>query len=177
VPGARGSQTVSDLNLSPEAAARLPDLMRAVGFATWQLQELENAVAAYVVIRLRETRGRGTACGIEISSTVEGRTLGNLLAEMKRKRVIPDDLATDLAMLLDDRNWLIHRARRETRGVLSDEIIFSRTMTRMDGIADKALALTKRLAYEVEELVSQAGVSAELLDLEAERLARSWGFE
>jgi len=72
---------------------------------------------------------------------------------------------------------LVHSARRETRGALSDEARFGDLIVRLDRTADRALTLTKQLAHVIDEFVRQAGVSPALLDAEAERLTRSWGFE
>jgi HEAT repeat protein len=151
--------------------------MRTVGFAIWQLQELENTTARYVVVRLREVRGVGKERGEAISAEIEQLPLGPLLSQLLQAQVIQEELSDHLKKLLSERNWLVHRARRENRGVLSNEDHFLRLMARLQDIADDALALHKTLATEMEEYVVRSGVSRELIDRESERLFRSWGFE
>ena len=96
-------------------ADRLGALMQAVGFAVWQLQELETTVAGYITVRLRETRGVGIERGGEIAAKVESRPLGPLIKELVAAGVTSDKVGAELAILLEERNWLVHRARRETR--------------------------------------------------------------
>ncbi len=168
---------MNPLTPPPEASQRLPHLMCSVGFAIWQLQELENTAAAYVVVRLRETRGVGAERGSEVAAQVERRTLGSLISELRKAGVVPEELAVGLTELLHERNWLVHSARRETRGALSDEARFGDLIVRLEMTADRALTLTIQLARVIDEFVRQTGVSPALLDAEAERLARSWGFE
>lgn len=163
------------MSLGLEAAERLAALMQQVGFALWQLQELENTAAGYIVVRLRNARGAGVERGAAISTEVERLPLGRLVSDLAQAGVVAPDLASRLKTLLDDRNWLVHRSRREHRGVLSSDAMFAGLLTRLEGIADRALALNKELASEMEEYVVGSGVSRDFIDREAERLARSWG--
>jgi hypothetical protein len=156
-------------------AQRLSMLMQRVGFALWQVQELENTAAGYIVVRLRETRGVGIDQGMKISTNVEGQMLGRLIGELAKAGVIASDLASRLTAFLKERNWLVHHSRRENRGVLSDDAMFAGLLTRLDTVAEDALALTKELGREMEEYVVSSGVSRDSIDREAERLSQSWG--
>jgi len=171
-PHARSRATT----LGPLAAERLPVLMQAVGFAVWQVQELENTAAHYVVVRLRAARGMGKEQGEAASREVEGLTFGRLLGELTRAGVVTPALGSRLEALVNERNWLVHRARRETRGVLSSEKQFGRVLQRIRSIADQALVLLRELAPIVEDYVVSTGVDRSFIDRESERLARSWGF-
>jgi len=161
------------MRLSPEASLRLPVLMQAFGFTIWQLQELENTAAGYVVVRLREVRGVGKERGEAISSDVERLPLGSLLNQLVQAQVIQGELAAQLKNLLAQRNWLVRRTRRDNRGVISNEDPFSKIIAELQGIADDALTLHKTLAAEMEDYVVRSGVSRELIDRESER----WGFD
>lgn len=163
-------------HLTLSAAAPLSVLMNAVGFAVWQCQELENTAASYVVVRLRDSHGVGTAQGEVISREVEKLTFGQLLRELTRAGVVPGELGLRLESLLKERNWLVHRARRETRGALSSQREFARLLDRIRTISDQALALLRELAPVVEDYVVSSGVDRGFIDRESDRLARSWGF-
>jgi hypothetical protein len=165
------------LKLKPEAAKRLPAMIQAVGFAFWQHQELENTTKDYVTIRLRKVRGIGQKRGEEISAKVEGLTFGQALSELIKKKIVTGDLASELQAAKEERNWFFHRGRRDARGSLADEARFSDLMARLDAMAEKARELNTRLGREVVEYVVSSGVSQEFIDREAERSARSWGFE
>lgn len=160
--------------LKVEMAGRLGALMQRVGYALWQLQVLEDVVAAHVVVRLRAARGVGAERGKEISAEVLRKPLGALIAELAKAGVVAHDLAARLKPLLDDRNWLVHRSRRESHGALSDNETYATLSTRLRQIADRALALSKDLGAELEEYVVESGVSRDFINQEAGRLARSW---
>lgn len=158
-----------------ERVDRLAALMRAVGFALWQLQELENTAASFIVVRLRDAHGVGIERGSEIAAEVESRPLGPLVKELVAAGATNEKIGAELAALLEERNWLVHRARRETRGVLGSDEIYVGTMNRLEVMADRSLALTKELGATVEAYVIDAGVSPEFIEQESERLASSWG--
>ena len=165
------------MTLNPEAALRLPAFFQAVGFAFWQHQELENTAKDYVVVRLRNARGVGRERGEAISEEAHRRTFGSVVEELIRSGVVTGDLAIQLRLANKDRNWLFHRARGETRGFASDEAKFRDIMARLNAMAERSLSLTKTLGRELELYVAGCGVSRNFIDREAERLARSWGFE
>ena len=70
----------------------------------------------------------------------------------------------------------MHRARRETRGVLSSEEQFGRVLQRTRSIAEQSLVILRELAPIVEDYVVSTGVDRAFIDRESDRLARSWGF-
>lgn len=146
-----------------------------LGHALWHLQALENTVAGYVVVRLRETRGIGVERATQVTAEAEGLTLGRLVGQLKVAGVMPGELATRLEALLEKRNWLVHHSWRETRGVLADRVALTQLLDRLDAIAADALALNKELCQVMEEYVVSAGVSLEFINAEADRLARQWG--
>jgi len=165
------------VRLKPEASLRLPAFFRAVGFAFWQHQELENTAKDYVVVRLREVRGAGRERGESISKEVHSRTFGSVVNELIQSGVVSGDLADQLRAANKDRNWLFHHARSDTRGFISDDAKFQAVQARLEAMAERSLALIKALGHEVEMFISSCGISRDLIDREADRIARSWGFE
>jgi uncharacterized protein YutE (UPF0331/DUF86 family) len=99
-----------DLATQLEVSKQLASLMQSVGFALWQLQELETTVATYLVMRVHAHCGIGKAQGGSLLKQAEGRTLGALLKDLAKSGVIDDRLSTDLQEMLEQRNWLVHRA-------------------------------------------------------------------
>ena len=77
---------------------------------------------------------------------------------------------------MDDRNWLVHRAKRENRGALNDIALFNKLLARIDGIASDAGEINTFLATDMEDYVVRSGVDRSVIDVEATRLARSWGY-
>ena len=156
-----------------------PDLLSAimerVGFAVWQVQELENTAAHFLVIRVRGTRGMGRSKGHELLARAQQHTFGVLINELAAAGVLERELAEQLAKTVDERNWLVHRARRESRGLLVKESVYKQLWARTEQLASDALGLTKRLAEETEKYVVSQGVSEEQLERESAILAKAWG--
>lgn len=100
-----------------------------------------------------------------------------MVGELRAAGVLQEDISSRLKEMLEDRNWLVHRARRETRGALSDEVRFASLIKRIGEISDEALALIRQLGKDVQEYILRSGVPREVLDREAERLAREWRFQ
>jgi hypothetical protein len=158
-----------------DRSERLAALMQRVGFAIWQLQELETTVAAYLVIRVHAQPGIGVERGSALFTAAEGRTLGSLLTELAKSGGIEKELALKLRGVLEERNWLVHRGRRENRGMLANAKQYDSLVERLDALSDQSLELLKSLAADVERYVVDTGVSCDVIDAEADRLARSWG--
>lgn len=164
-----------NLEAQIEQATRLAALMQSVGFAVWQLQELETTAITFAVIRLRATRGMGEVAGRALLEKGERRTLGHVLQELRAQGLIAGPVDDDLRDVLNQRNWLVHRARRETRGVLTDDSRLSDLLVHLDTLADRAVSLQKMLAHEIETYVFSSGVDRETVEREAEEVARQWG--
>jgi uncharacterized protein YutE (UPF0331/DUF86 family) len=158
-----------------ELSERLASLMQSVGFSLWQLQELEGTVATYLVVRVQARRGTGVSHGNSLLKQAEGRTLGALLKDLAKSGVIEDRLSSDLREMLEERNWLVHRARRENRGVLSNNKLLAELVNRLQSIAERSLAIQKSLAADLEHYVLDAGVGRTGIEREADRLIHEWG--
>ncbi len=154
---------------------RLAMIMKEFGFAVWQLQELEWALASLLVLRVKAKRGIGKDDMGNLFSAVEKRTFGSLLKELCATGVLKADFAKRLETILADRNWLIHRSRHESRGVLTSPVKFATLITKIRAISNEALFLLKHIGQIAEEYVIQSGVSMDFIDREAERLLIQWG--
>lgn len=158
-----------------ESAEALATLMQRIGFALWQLQELETAVATYVVVRLKAHRGMGAEQAARLEAAAERRTFGALRRDLADSGVLGATILTALDALLAERNWLVHRSRRGSRAVLAQPAVYQELSGRLDRIADDALSCLKTVAAEVESYVTSVGVDRDLIDREANRLIEQWG--
>jgi hypothetical protein len=165
----------NDLATKLEVSKRLASLMQGVGSALWGLQELETTVATYLVMRVHAHRGIGAAQGDALLKQAEGRTLGALLKELAKSGVIANRLSIELQEMLEQRNWLVHRARRESRGILSNAKRLTEMLNRLESMADRSLAIMKSLAEDLERYVLRAGIDRAVIEREADRLVREWG--
>ena len=149
--------------------------MQHVGFAVWQLQELETLAASYLVVRVKATKGIGKEKGEALLATAEKCTFGTLLRDLEKAGVVPTSMSSRLQTALNDRNWLVHRSRRDSRGILDSPETYSALTVRLERMSADALQLLKELGLELEAYVVSQGVSQAQIDADAARIARSWG--
>jgi hypothetical protein len=157
-------------------AGLLAALLQRVGYAFWQLCECEDTAAHYLVIRVKASRGIGAERGEALLSNAQRRTFGSLLHELKEAGVLEARLERRLLALLEERNWLAHRAKRESRGIIYRDQDFDRLVSRLDGIAEEATSLNTLLGRALEEFVVSLGIDPAFIEREAKRLAESWGY-
>ena len=170
------SESSEDLQLLLAQNQLLVQMLTRVGYAVWQAAECEDTLAHYVILRLRASKGIGEREGLDLLAKAQSRTFGHTLRELKDASVLSPAIEARLSKLVDDRNWLVHRAKRENRGVLNDLTRFDQLVARIDGIASEALELHKELAAELEEFAVQAGVDRREIDIEAANLSAAWGY-
>lgn len=157
-----------------EAESRVAQLMQSIGHAVWQLQGLEDTLATYIVVRLRESQGVGLDMGADMSAELTRLELGKLIAQLRDAGALPSEILQRLGTLRNERNWLVHRAWRENHGVVASPARLTRLLQRLATLAEDALALNKYMGAEVTTFVRSAGVTREYIDREADRLRRSW---
>jgi hypothetical protein len=151
-------------------------LLARVGYAVWQAAECEDGLAHYVVVRLRAARGVGSEKGRELLEKAQSRTFGHLLKELRSSGTLPPHLEPRLERLLEDRNWVVHRAKRESRGVYNDQTRYTALVTRLDEIGAEATSLNSILESELEEFIVRSGVDRGVIDDEAAELLKRWGY-
>ncbi|HEX9757479.1 MAG TPA: hypothetical protein VGB26_06715 [Nitrospiria bacterium] len=156
-------------------ADRFTAIMQKIGFAIWQLQELEWATAHYLTLCLHAKRGIGQEKGAALLEAAGRGTFGSLLNELSKSGILASELAKRLNAALDDRNWLVHRSRRENRGVLNSDKQCAILIAKLERISAEALSLLKEVGQLIERYALDSGVSKEFVDREAERLLIQWG--
>jgi hypothetical protein len=165
-----------DSELDIAKAQLLAQLLSRVGYAVWQAAECEDTLAHYIVLHLRAAKGIGKAEGLKILEKAQNRTFGHLLKELREQGVLDPYLEERASGLLAERNWLVHRAKRESRGVLNDATRLNELIDRLDRIGKEAVRLNAILESELEEFVVNSGVDRSRIDSEAVRLQKSWGY-
>src|SRR5471032_1221008 len=94
-----------------QRAERLGALAEQIGFALWQLQVLETCAAQCYVLMVQATRGMGLDEGEVLFTKAQSKTFGTTVKSLTKAAVLTPELSTRLAMLLEERNWLVHRSR------------------------------------------------------------------
>lgn len=141
----------------------------------WQLQELEWGLANYLVLRLKDARGVGLQRGSELLSEASKRTFGTLLSDLSKAGVFEAALAERLKKILDDRNWLVHRSRRDHPNIITSRQDCEKLIARIEEITTEATTLLRMTAQLLEKHLLEHGVSSLYIERETQRLMTERG--
>ncbi|NDI85497.1 hypothetical protein [Undibacterium crateris] len=157
-----------------QRADRLAEICMQIGFALWQLQELEGCTAIYFVLLTQASKGMGRSIGEALVEKAQSKTFGATIKQLEKANLLPTDLAKRYISLLEERNWLVHRSRIDSRGAIHHELIAQKLLLRLDAIADEAAALLKMIGLKMESFAQENGVSNDQIELQSARLLREW---
>lgn len=155
-------------------AERLNLVSQRVGFALWQLQELEGVVATYLVLSSRATRGMGESAGNALLVAALSKPFGQTIGDLKKAGKLPAPLIDPVDHLLHERNWLVHRSRASSRIAVRRDDHCADLVSRLNAIGDKALALIREFGLLVEAIATSHGVSAAYIDTESSKILKKW---
>lgn len=155
-------------------ANRLDAITQKVGFALWQLQELESVAAQSFVLLTQAKKGMGLAAGNSLIDKAQRKTFGATIHQITKAGLLNSELETRFTNLLSERNWLVHKSRASSRGAVHSDGIAQKLILRVDAIAEESLALIKEIALLAEHHVKRHGVSEQHIRHEAEKLLEHW---
>ena len=98
-----------------QIANRLSAVTQTVGFALWQLQELEGASAQYFVLLAQAEKGMGLVAGAALIEKAQSKTFGATIHQIAKAGLLSPELETRFTNLLAERNWLVHSSRATSR--------------------------------------------------------------
>jgi hypothetical protein len=157
-----------------QKAERLNAVTQRVGFALWQLQELEGCSATCFVLLAQARRGMGRAAGAALVKTAQSKTFGATIKQLEKANLLSPNIAAEFARLLKERNWLAHRSRADSRGAIHGDGSVHELLERLDAIAEDATALLKEIVVLSEGLAVDRSVPKEYIDLESRRILKQW---
>lgn len=155
-------------------ADRLSTITQSVGFALWQIQELESCSAQYFVLLAQAQKGMGLAEGDALIEKAQAKTFGSTIRQIVKARLMDSEIETRFTALLAERNWLVHRSRLDSRNAVHDDNAMSLLIARLDALANEATALLKEVGARIETFVRQHGVSAEYIDSMSKQILEQW---
>lgn len=155
-------------------ANRLQTITQKVGFALWQLQELEGVAAQYFVLITQAKQGMGIEAGLELTSKVLKKTFGSTIINLTKSKLLSIEIETKFQTILAERNWLVHDSRASSRNAIYSEVAFDKLATRLDTLAEQALLLLKEIGKQVQLYVQKHGVSLTQVDEMAARTLQEW---
>lgn len=173
-------------NASPVPAPRPPrinpgnvqQVALAVGHTVWQLQLLEDVIGAHLAL-LHDLQ---PGCSHEAVQAAVARyrklTFGQLLGALDKalgaSRTLSAPIRARLEAVKEERNWLVHRSRRDAHVDVYTADGTTRVLARIDTLHASASDLMRDITAD-----TQAGLQARGLDVlrivaTADDVARSW---
>jgi hypothetical protein len=157
-----------------EDAARLEVISQRVGFALWQLQELEGIAATYLVLVTRTRQGMGIAAGKALLDQALSKTFGATVNNLTKAQKMPSELEGPVRQLLAERNWLVHGSLASSRSAVRNEAACAALVDRINAICASAKHLMREYGSRAEAFAKSQGVTSEAIDAEAIRTLRKW---
>jgi hypothetical protein len=157
-----------------ERAEHLADIMAQVGFALWQLQELEGCAAQYFVLLTQATQGMGRTPGEALVEQAQSKTFGATIRQLAKAGLLDDELSSRFNALLDERNWLVHRSKADSRDAVHNKDRARQFVHRLEAIGDETDALLKKIVGMAQRFVTERGVSTREIAQATRQLLQQW---
>jgi len=157
-----------------QKADRLTAITQQVGFALWQLQELEGTTAQYFILVTQAKLGMHLAAGSALVEEAQSKTFGTTIHQLAKAQLLPTDLEARFRALLAERNWLVHSSRASNRNAIHSNNASSVLLERLERIADESHVLLEEVNKLAEVFVKEHGVRAEQIDAMVSKLLEQW---
>jgi hypothetical protein len=157
-----------------QMADRLHLVTQQIGFALWQLQELEGVSAQYFVLLAKATKGMGEAAGNALLDKAQKNTFGTTIRHITEHGLLSKYLELRFRHLLSERNWLVHRSRADSRDAIHNDASMQKLLLRIDSMATETLALLKEIGSLSSNFVKKHGVTEEYINKKADELLKQW---
>jgi hypothetical protein len=155
-------------------AERLTAITQRVGFALWQLQELESSSAQCFVLIGQAKRGMGEKAGQELLDAALSKTFGATVQRLNKAGILPDALSAKFGDLLQERNWLVHRSRAGSRDAIHSDEAAMKLIARLDQMVSEAGSLLTEMGNLAEQHVLSMGVSSAEIEARTEAMLDQW---
>ncbi len=165
---------MEDLLDQLEKADRLNAITQRVGYALWQLQELEGVTAQYFVLSAKAKKGMGLDAGNTLLDKAMKNTFGVTIKQMSKAGLLSAELQDRFDNLLNERNWLVHKSRADSRSAIHKREVMERVVKRIDAIADEGLFLLKKIGGLSDAHVKKHGLSEEYIAKTAKKILERW---
>lgn len=157
-----------------QQAERLAAVTQKVGFTLWQIQELEGCAAQYFVLLAQATPRMGLDAGNALVDKALGKTFGQTIHQLAKAGLLSAELEQRFTSLLGERNWLVHKSRRESRDAIYSDSAMMRLINRLEAMEEESRALLRQIGGLTEKHVLGVGITPRQVDEITARLLEQW---
>lgn len=158
-------------------ADRLFIITQRIGYALWQLQELEGACATHYVLMEEATFGMGEEAGTALEAKAMRKTFGSTIHKMTKSGLLTSNVESRFTNLLSERNWLVHRSRADSRNAIHHETKMDALLERLELITSESLSLLNHIGTLNEDYGKKYGVSDKYLKHKSAEILEQWHSE
>lgn len=155
-------------------SARLMAVCDRVGFAVWQLQELEAVCAKFLMLRTQLKEGVTEATYDSLVAKALRNTFGVTLRQASDANAFPDTLQERFNTLLGERNWLIHKSRLENRAAYHSDSAAQQLIARVDNISAEVRAIMQEVDRLIDHDAIESGISLDELAERTNQTLAGW---
>lgn len=155
-------------------ADRLYTITQRIGYALWQIQELEEVTAQYFVLVAQAKRGMRMEEASVLVEDARTKTFGRTITRLVKGKHMPSELEPRFNALLAERNWLAHNSRSTNRNAVYSDQACLVLLARLNRIEEETLSLLKAIGKYFEEFVTARGVSTQEIDALTEKTLKAW---
>ncbi len=148
----------------------------ALGFSLWMSQSLELSLVNYLVFAHKISPVTAKEQIQMIFEKTSKKTFGALLKELKMKdEFLSKTIIERLGVILDDRNWLIHKVYAINQSDMFSSRKSSNLIEKIRGIGFASIELSKIISKKTDEIIAAKGFSSvEELDKKTQEILNSW---
>ena len=139
----------------------LEALYSAVGKCIWHIQYLEDVLHTYLAMKvdLRDQAPVSEEKAYEILSKHRRANLGTALGTAEKHNVLPSTLLSDLRIMKEERDWLVHRSMHQDGDNLYTDHGRTMVFQRIEHLMLSSISLKKALILEVDKFCESRGIS------------------
>lgn len=163
-----------DKDLYKARADRLAAVTQRIGFTLWQIQELEGCAAQYFVLIAQAKPGMGLEAGNALVDKALGKTFGQTIHQLTKDGLLSAELERRFVSLLNERNWLVHKSKRESRDAIHSNAAMMKIVNRLEDMAVESGELLRQVGSLTEKYVLSVGIAPSQIDEITTRLLDQW---
>lgn len=147
-----------------------------VGFCLLQIQSFEMTIEHYLAQTHKLEKNMSFEEVESIYDKLGKLTIGNLFKEILKCEVLPKDLEDRVNAFIKERNWLVHRCRKENEGDIYNESKFRLLYQRVADLSEESLALGKLFLEKSEKYILENGIMTQVQwDIETQKVLDKLG--